>query len=338
MSAVETDALLRTEGLEVHFPVRAGFFGQRHSAIRAVDGVDLTLNLGETLGLVGESGSGKTTTGRAIMRLNPPTGGRVLFEGRAVQDISGKEFRKFRRKFQIVFQDPYSSLDPRMTVRSIIAEPLVVAGIGNRASRNVRVNELLELVGLESVHGDRYPHALSGGQRQRIGIARALALNPQLLILDEPVSSLDVSLQAQIINLLKDIQQELGLAYLFITHDLSVVRQICDRVAIMYLGRIVEIGTVEEIFDNPSHPYTQALLSAVPIENPKQRGESNRIVLRGDPPSPSNPPQGCHFHPRCVRAQAICSTLSPQLRVLGDADHLAACHFPGPRADFEENN
>jgi len=331
MSAAETQPLLKTEGLEVHFPVRAGFFGRRRSTIKAVDGVDLTLALGETLGLVGESGSGKTTTGRAIMRLNPPTGGQVIFDGRAVQDIPEREFRKFRRKFQIVFQDPYSSLDPRMTVRSIIAEPMVVAGIGDRASRQARVNELLDLVGLESSHGDRYPHALSGGQRQRIGIARALALNPQLLILDEPVSSLDVSLQAQIVNLLKDIQQELGLAYLFISHDLSVVRQMCDRVAIIYLGRIVETGPLAEIFDSPSHPYTQALLSAVPIENPNERGKSNRIVLRGDAASPSNPPSGCHFHPRCFRAEEICSKESPALRHLGSTDHSAACHFAGPK-------
>jgi oligopeptide/dipeptide ABC transporter ATP-binding protein len=331
MSAVETLPLLKTEGLEVHFPVRAGFFGQRRSTIKAVDGVDLTLALGETLGLVGESGSGKTTTGRAIMRLEHPTGGRVVFDGRAVQDVSEREFRKFRRQFQIVFQDPYSSLDPRMTVRSIIAEPMVVASVGDRAFRAARVNELLDLVGLEASHGDRYPHALSGGQRQRVGIARALALKPQLLILDEPVSALDVSLQAQIVNLLKDIQQELGLAYLFISHDLSVVRQMCDRVAIIYLGRIVETGSLAEIFDKPSHPYTQALLSAVPIENPKDRGKSNRIVLRGDAASPSNPPSGCHFHPRCFRAEEICSKESPALRDLGGTDHSAACHFAGPR-------
>jgi oligopeptide/dipeptide ABC transporter ATP-binding protein len=331
MSAVEPQPLLKTEGLEVHFPVRAGFFGQRRSTIKAVDGVDLTLALGETLGLVGESGSGKTTTGRAIMRLERPTGGRVVFDGRPVQDVSEREFRKFRRQFQIVFQDPYSSLDPRMTVRSIIAEPMVVAGVGDRTSRVARVTELLRLVGLEYSHGDRYPHALSGGQRQRVGIARALALNPQLLILDEPVSALDVSLQAQIVNLLKDIQQELGLAYLFISHDLSVVRQMCDRVAIIYLGRIVETGPLAEIFDNPSHPYTQALLSAVPIENPKQRGMSNRIVLRGDAASPSNPPSGCHFHPRCFRAEEICSKESPALRDLDGTDHSAACHFAGPK-------
>ena len=335
LMTADEDALLRVDGLQVHFPGRSGFLGLRRFPIKAVDGVDLTLRPGETLGLVGESGSGKSTTGRAIIRLLEPTGGRVVFDGHSLTDIRHREFQEIRRRFQIVFQDPYSSLNPRMSVREILNEPLVIAKAGTPGSRRRRVDELLELVGLDRSHGARYPHSLSGGQRQRVGIARALALDPKLLILDEPVSALDVSLQAQIVNLLQELQRQLGLAYLFISHDLSVIRQICHRVAIIYLGKIVETGPIDEILSSPSHPYTQALLSAVPIEDPLLRGRRGRIVLGGDAASPSDPPSGCSFHPRCWRARDVCAIDAPPLAQRPGVSHPTACHFAGPRRPDE---
>jgi len=320
--------LLRIEGLKVHFPVRSVVLKRTTGHVRAVDGVDLSIAEGETLGVVGESGCGKSTLGRAILRLVEPTAGRIFFEGRELTGLSQAALRPFRGRMQIVLQDPFSSLNPRMTVRSIIAEPLNVHEVGDRSSRQTRVDELLELVGLDLEHGDRFPHEFSGGQRQRIGIARALALDPKLLVLDEPVSALDVSIQAQIINLLDRLQRELGLAYLFIAHDLSVVRHICDRVAVMYLGKVVETGTQEQVYERPVHPYTQALLSAVPVPDPAQRGTRTRIVLTGDVPSPQDPPSGCRFRTRCHRAEDRCALEVPELIVRDIGDHEAACHFP----------
>jgi len=320
--------LLRIEGLKVHFPVRSVVLKRTIGSVRAVDGVGLSIAEGETLGVVGESGCGKSTLGRAILRLVEPTGGRIFFEGREITGLAQSALRPFRSRMQIVLQDPFSSLNPRMTVRSIIAEPLNVHDVGDRASRQSRVDELLDLVGLDLEHGDRFPHEFSGGQRQRIGIARALALDPKLLVLDEPVSALDVSIQAQIINLLDRLQRELGLAYLFIAHDLSVVRHICDRVAVMYLGKVVETGTQEDVYERPVHPYTQALLSAVPVPDPAQRGARTRIVLTGDVPSPQDPPSGCRFRTRCHRAEDRCAQEVPELKVREVGAHESACHFP----------
>jgi oligopeptide/dipeptide ABC transporter ATP-binding protein len=322
--------LLRIEGLKVHFPVRSVVLKRTIGQVQAVDGVDLSIAEGETLGVVGESGCGKSTLGRAILRLVEPTGGRIHFEGQDITDLSQSALRPFRSRMQIVLQDPFSSLNPRMTVRSIIAEPLNVHGVGDRVSRETRVDELLALVGLDLEHAERFPHEFSGGQRQRVGIARALALDPKLLVLDEPVSALDVSIQAQIINLLDRLQRELGLAYIFIAHDLSVVRHICDRVAVMYLGKVVEIGTQEQVYEDPVHPYTQALLSAVPIPDPRQRGARSRIVLTGDVPSPQNPPSGCRFRTRCFKAEDRCAHDVPELSLRDGTDHLSACHFPAP--------
>lgn len=323
------EELLRIEDMKVHFPVKSTVLRRKLGEVRAVDGINLSLAAGETLGLVGESGCGKSTTGQAILRLVEPTAGRITFRGQDITDISQRAMRPLRREMQIVLQDPFSSLDPKMTVRSIVAEPLRVHRVFDSAKEvRMRVDELLELVGLDSGLGSRFPHEFSGGQRQRIGIARALALNPQLLILDEPISALDVSIQAQIVNLLQDLQKEFSLAYLLIAHDLAVVKHICDRVAVMYLGKIVETGTRDEIYNSPTHPYTQALLSAVPTPDPTKRDEKDRILLEGDVPNPENPPSGCRFRTRCWKAQDVCAEEEPALIDREGHGHPSACLFP----------
>lgn len=321
-----SEPLLEIDDLVKHFPMKKGFIPSRQTeVVRAVDGITLDVYPGETLGLVGESGCGKSTTGRLILRLIEPTSGSVIFEGRDILKLNTQQMRELRKKMQIVFQDPYASLNPRMSVGDIIAEPVEAHNLARGKALSRRVEELLEMVGLAPYHMKRYPHEFSGGQRQRIGIARALAVNPTLVVCDEPVSALDVSIQAQVINLLQDLQDQLGLTYLFIAHDLSVVKHISDRVAVMYLGKIVEIAPKDELYDNPKHPYTEALLSAVPVPDPEMRRQ--RIILEGDVPSPVKPPSGCRFHSRCRYAQDICYDRDPAEQDVGNG-HCVACHFP----------
>ncbi len=323
---MEPTPLLRVENLVKRFPIRSGVLSRVTDNVHAVDGVSLHIDAGETLGLVGESGCGKSTTGRCILRLIEPSAGEIWFEGRNVTHLDKAAQRALMRDMQIIFQDPFASLDPRMNVGRIVGEALVIHRLARTArERQDRVVQLLETVGLHPDHMRRFPHEFSGGQRQRIGIARALAVNPKLIICDEPVSALDVSIQAQVINLLEDLQQQLNLTYLFIAHDLSVVEHISRRVAVMYLGRIVEIAPARALYATPKHPYTEALLSAVPIPDPTV--QRKRIVLKGDVPNPINPPAGCHFHPRCPRAEARCRSEAPVLRALGPGQQVA-CHFP----------
>jgi len=323
------EQLLVVEDLRKHFPVTQGILFQRKvGAVKAVDGVSFSLQEGETLGVVGESGCGKSTMARCIMRLLDPTEGRILFGGRDITKLSRAEMRPIRRELMMVFQDPHASLNPRKRVGFIVAEPLIVHGLGTAAERKRRVQELLEIVGLSPEHYNRFPHEFSGGQRQRIGVARALAVNPKLIVCDEPVSALDVSVQAQILNLLKDLQREFGLTYIFIAHDLNVVRHISDRVLVMYLGKTVELASRELLYTEPKHPYTGALLSAVPIPDPVLGRQRKQVVLEGDVPSPENPPEGCRFHPRCPRSVAgRCDVEEPPLYPFG-LQHVAACHYP----------
>ncbi|MED4753430.1 dipeptide ABC transporter ATP-binding protein [Brevibacillus choshinensis] len=315
--------LVEIKNLKKYFPIRKGMFKKTVGHVKAVDGLDFTIFKGETLGLVGESGCGKSTTGRTILQLLSPTEGDVLYEGKNLLDMKGAEMRKLRKDLQMVFQDPYASLDPRLTVGELIAEPLQIHQLYQGKERDRRVDELLQVVGLHSYHAKRYAHEFSGGQRQRIGIARALALNPKLIVADEPVSALDVSIQSQVINLLQDLQEQFQLTYLFIAHDLSVVKHISDRVGVMYLGRMVELADKNDLYDSPMHPYTKALLSAVPVPNPLIKKE--RVVLQGDVPSPANPPSGCTFHPRCSECMDICRTEKPAFQEVNG--RYVACHL-----------
>ncbi|WP_255253109.1 ABC transporter ATP-binding protein [Brevibacillus laterosporus] len=316
--------LLVVNRLKKYYPITGGVFAREIGAVKAVDDVSFRVKRGETLGLVGESGCGKSTTGRSILRLIEPTSGEVLFEGKNVARMKREEVREIRRDMQIIFQDPFASLNPRHTVGKILEEPLIVHGINSSKERSKRVHELLEVVGLSSYHTGRYPHQFSGGQRQRIGIARALILNPKLIVADEPVSALDVSVQSQVLNLMQDLQKEFNLTYLFIAHDLSVVRHISDRVGVMYLGRIAELADKDELYKNPLHPYTKALLSAVPVADPDKKQE--RIILQGDLPSPANPPSGCTFHTRCPHVMDVCREKRPEM-LASRENHLVACHL-----------
>ena len=323
--------LLKVEHLHKEFPTGSGFMGGKFSkkVVSAVNDLSFEIRAGETFGLVGESGCGKSTTGRAIMLLDPPTSGKVYFEGRDISKMIKKELKAMRREMQFIFQDPYASLNPRMTIGEIISEPMVIHGIGTPEERIERVRELLDVVGLNPEHINRYPHEFSGGQRQRVGIARSFILRPKLIICDEPVSALDASIEAQDLNLLKDLQKQYGTAYLFIAHDLSVVQHISDRVAVMYLGKMVELSDWKSLYAEPNHPYTQALLSAVPIPDPDVQQNRKRIILAGDPPSPIDPPSGCRFHTRCPIAQAKCSEEAPEFREIGEG-HFCACHYAAP--------
>ncbi len=324
--------LLEVKNLTMHFPVYRGLILQKKIGdIRAVDGVDFFINRGETLGLVGESGCGKTTTGRVILQLEKPTDGQIIFDGQDITHLEEKPLRTLRRKMQMIFQDPFGCLDPRMTAGDIIGEPLIIHNTaGSKDEYKQTIAELLKIVGLNPRMADRYPHEFSGGQRQRIGVARALSVKPDLIICDEPVSALDVSIQAQIINLLEELQEKLNLTYLFIAHDLAVVRHISSRIAVMYLGDIVEIATRNDLYHNPLNPYTQALIAAVPIPDPEVEAKREHIMITGEVPSPFNPPAGCKFHPRCTRAEfPICREKAPKLEKLPDADHWVACHFAG---------
>ena len=319
-----SEPLLDVKNLKIYFPIKKGLIKKKVSNVKAVDDISFTLNEGETLGLVGESGCGKSTTGRGISQLVKTTEGSIRFQGKDLTSLNVKEMRSVRKDLQMVFQDPYASLNPRLTVENILAEPLKAHGVKNKRERRIKIEEMLDVVGLNRNYIHRYAHEFSGGQRQRIGIARALILNPKLIIADEPVAALDVSIQAQILNLLKDLQDEFKLTYLFISHDLSVVQHLCDRVAVMYLGRVVEVGTTDEIFSNPLHPYTETLLSAIPISNPRDR--KKRIILQGDVPSPVDPPIGCAFVGRCPKAFDKCKHIRPTLRKMGDGQEVS-CHL-----------
>ncbi len=335
MSQAQAHPLLEVRDLVKHFPIHGGILQRKIASVQAVDGVTFDVRRGETLGLVGESGCGKTTVGRLVLRLIEPTSGTIRFDGEDLTALSGKDLKPFRRRMQIIFQDPYASLDPRTPIADSIGEGLRIHNIGNGAERRDKVRKMMDLVGLQPYHARRYPHEFSGGQRQRIGIARALVLEPDLIVCDEPVSALDVSIQAQVLNLLKQLQREMGLTFIFVAHNMGVVEHISDRVAVMYLGRIAELADRRELFRKQEHPYTEALMSAIPIPDPELRRK--RVILEGDVPSPVNPPTGCRFHPRCpLRKElgdpAICAETVPPLIDLGDG-HLAACHFRGTPAD-----
>ncbi len=318
-----SESLIRAENIIKEFPIYGGLFSKQVAAVKAVQGVSFDIKKGETLGLVGESGCGKSTLGRCLIRLIEPTSGKIFYKDQDITNLNGNDLRDLRKKMQIIFQDPYASLNPRMTIGAILEEPLIIHNLfSSAADRLQRVRELIDLVGLRQEHLSRYPHEFSGGQRQRVGIARALAVNPELIICDEPVSALDVSIQAQVINLLMELQQKLGLTYIFIAHDLKVVEHVSHRVAVMYLGKIVEMADANELYKNPQHPYTKALLSAIPVPDPKPRAE--RIILTGDVPSPMNPPTGCHFHPRCPIADSTCSQQAPELKSKSNS-HFVSC-------------
>ncbi len=333
-SRTRGETLVEVSDLQMHFPIYKGILRRKVGAVKAVDGLDFDIKRGETLGLVGESGCGKSTCGRALLRLYDITGGKITFEGQNIADLQGDDLRNMRPRMQMIFQDPQACLNPRMTVGSIVAEPLDEHKIASGAEKNKRVRELLTAVGMNPEFTNRYPHEFSGGQRQRIGIARALALEPEFIVCDEPIAALDVSIQAQVVNLLQDLQTELGLTYLFISHDLSMIRHIADRVAVMYLGKIVELAPVSELFKNPQHPYTKALFSAVPVPDPEIEAKRERVILKGDVPSPANPPSGCRFCTRCPVAVEKCFDSEPQWRELGSNEggrekHQIACHLAG---------